>query len=228
MTEANQLLQNLNMEARSLFQERQVILSFSDFLKRVEEQPTRLVRNASQYLYDVFEFYGPSDLPPDNGYKRWKIFDVGTERHVPIVGGESVQHEINNVLSSFIRQGYSNKLIVLHGPNGSAKSSIIESLAHAMRRYSETEEGAVYRFNWIFPTDKTLSAKKMGISGPIGFAADSAKDDYNSFAYLDEARVASKIHSEFKENPLFLIPMPQREEWLRSWIAEERNVPRKT
>ncbi len=224
MTEANHLLHNLNVEARSLFQERQAILSFVDYLKLLEEQPTRLIRNANQYLFDVFNHYGLSEQWSENGHPRWKIFDIGTERNIPIIGAESVQEEIFNILSSFIRQGYSNKLIVLHGPNGSAKSSIIESLSNAMRYYSETEEGVVYRFNWIFPTDKSLTSKSMGISGPIGFSPE--KDDIggDSFAYLDESRIASKIHSEFRENPIFLIPMPQREQWLRKWLAKEKNT----
>jgi serine protein kinase len=97
-----------------------------------------------------------------------------------------------------------------------------------MQRYSETEEGAAYRFNWIFPTDKSLSDKAMGAVGPIGFSGAHSEDSgvrEGSFAFLDEAKIASKIHSEYKENPLFLIPMPQREVWLRRWLSTEQGVP---
>ncbi|SME96079.1 hypothetical protein [Pseudobacteriovorax antillogorgiicola] len=225
MTESAEFLQNLNQETRSLFQERQVILSFGDFLQRLTERPSVFIRNASQYLFDVFQHYGPSEVTTDNHYTRWKIFDMGTERNIPIIGSESVQDEIHKVISSFTRQGYSNKLIVLHGPNGSAKSSILDSLSDAMKSYSETEEGAVYRFNWIFPTDKSLTSKRMGTSGPIGFGGEEDNINHSeSFAYLEEAKIASKIHSEFKENPIFLIPMPQREAYLRKWLAKEQEI----
>lgn len=222
MSESAEFLQNLNQETRTLFQERQVILSFTDFLDRLMERPSLLIRNSSKYLFDVFNYYGVSDKPSDNGYTRWKIFDLGTERKVPIVGAESVQDEIQKIISSFNRQGSSNKLIVLHGPNGSAKSSVIDSIANSMRLYSETDEGAVYRFNWIFPTDKSLTSNNMGVSGPIGFGGEvSTAEHRESFAYIDEDKIASKIHSEFRENPIFLIPMPQREEYLRKWLAAE-------
>lgn len=227
MTEVNSLLQQLNQESRTLFQERQVILSFSGFLSKLREKPSLMIRNSAQYLYDTFQHFGPSPLSQE-GQTRWRVFDIGTHKNVPIVGSEGVQEEIFKVISGFVRQGYSNKLLLLHGPNGSAKTSIIESLAHAMQKFSETEEGAIYRFNWIFPTDKALSAKAMGSAGPIGFMGGSSDEGggirEDSFAFLDEARIASKIHSEYKENPIFLIPMPQREKLLRKWFAAEKGM----
>lgn len=229
MTEVNSLLQQLNQESRTLFQERQVILSFSGFLSKLREKPSLMIRNSAEYLHDTFQHFGPSPLSQE-GQIRWSVFDIGTHKNVPIVGSEGVQEEIFKVISGFVRQGYANKLILLHGPNGSAKTSIIESLAHAMQKFSETEEGAIYRFNWIFPTDKTLSAKAPGSAGPIGFLGNSGEDSgggfrEDSFAFLDEGRIASKIHSEYKENPIFLIPMPQREKLLRKWMAAEKGIP---
>jgi serine protein kinase len=229
MAEATDLLYQLNQQSRSLFQERQVILSFSGFLRKLRECPSHLIRNSAQYLYDTFNHFGRTE--PGNGledFARWKVFDLGTHKNVPIIGSEGVQDEIFKVITGFVRQGYSNKLIMLHGPNGSAKTSIIESIGHAMQRYSETEEGAVYRFNWIFPTDKSLTSKAMGAVGPIGFSGIQGEDSSvreDSFAFLDESKIASKIHSEYKENPIFLIPMPQRAIWLKQWISEETGVP---
>ncbi len=228
MAEASDLLYQLNQESRSLFQERQVILSFSGFLKKLRERPSHLIRNSSQYLFDTFNYFGRREAGSGfEDYARWKVFDLGTHKNVPIIGSEGVQDEIYKAVAGFVRQGYSNKLIMLHGPNGSAKTSIIESMGHAMQKYSEAEEGAVYRFNWIFPTDKSLSAKAMGAVGPIGFSGmreDDTSIREDSFAFLDESKIASKVHSEYKENPLFLIPMPQRAQWLKKWISEETGV----
>ena len=41
---------------------------------------------------------------------------------------------------------------------------------------------------------------------------------------LDDTLISSKIHSDFKDNPIYLIPMPQREAWLREWIAAKENI----
>lgn len=225
MDNARELLHQLTEETRGQFKQQQMIMSFGEFLEKLIEHPLALTRNASQYLHDTFAYYGPSQEQTANHHVRWQIFDEGTEKHVPIIGAESVQDEIYKALSAFNRQGHANKLILLHGPNGSAKSSIVESLAYAMHRYSQTDEGAVYRFNWIFPTEKSHTTKAMGASAPIGFGSDQDLDRLktDTFAFLEESKIASKIHSEFRENPIFLIPLPTRQIWLKKWISMASN-----
>ncbi len=229
MQQTNDLLQDLNHSSREQFRQQQAIMSFSGFLERLRSDPERLMRNAAEYLHDVFEHYGHQGIVHGSQrLTRWRLFDQGTERGVPIIGSENVQDEIMQSLRAFVRQGFANKLILLHGPNGSAKSSIIESIAHAMHCYSELEEGSIYRFSWIFPTDKSATPQGHG-EGPIGFGGSRSREitrpsEDSTYAFLDERKIASKIHSEFKENPLFLIPMPQREIWLREWVAAKKNI----
>jgi serine protein kinase len=50
----------------------------------------------------------------------------------------------------------------MHGPNGSAKSTIAACVLRALEHYSTLDEGAVYRFHWVFPSKKT-------VRGAIGF-----------------------------------------------------------
>jgi serine protein kinase len=228
-TDTGLLLGDLARDYKKLFHERQVILPFSGFLALVKHQPRRMIRNAPEYVRDTFHAFGwqsPVDArgrkPAEDG--RFKLFDIGTERGVPIVGGETVQSDIHNLIQGFVRQGMSNKLILLHGPNGSAKSSTIEAISWAMQRYSESDAGAVYRFNWVFPTEKTSAPRVKGESGPIGFASREEPSGPASYALLDESQISSRITSEFKENPIFLIPMPQRERWLREWIAAAEGI----
>lgn len=221
------MISELSRHYRELFQKQRVILTFSGFLDLVRQNPRGLVRNAAEYLKDTFDHFGshrvdgPSLASQRATLLRFDLFDSGTEKSGPIVGGEVVQDEIYNILQGFVRQGYINKLILMHGPNGSAKSSTVEAIAHAMQRYSETDTGAVYRFNWIFPTEKVSSPMTKGETGPIGFGSSSRGDDDKgaSYAMLGEEHISSKIHSEFKDNPIYLLPMPQREIWLREWIA---------
>lgn len=228
MTTASQIIDDLRSDIQSHFQEQKVILSYGDFLEMLESKPSRLMRGAAEYLRDAFDYFGSEVVEtPAGKIKRYKLFDRGTDRNGPIVGCESVQDDIYQILDSFVRQGRSNKLILLHGPNGSAKSSTIESISYGMQKYSESPDGAVYSFNWIFPTEKSANPSIDGESGPIGFASgyeDKSDRWRDSYALVDESKVACKIHSEFHDNPVYLIPMPQRERMLRKWMAAEKDI----
>jgi predicted Ser/Thr protein kinase len=223
------LIGNLSDTYKKQFQEQKVILTFAGFLDIVRENPRLLIRNAAEYVRDTFNYFGTRDSETPGTPVRFKLFDDGTEKNGPIVGGEVVQDEIYKLLDNFVGQGFVNKLILLHGPNGSAKSSTVESISWAMQRYCREDEGAAYSFNWIFPTDKTAAPKVRGESGPIGFGAavDGGYESSVSYALVDDSQIACKINSEFKDNPIFLIPMPQRELWLREWISARDGIDAK-
>lgn len=224
MNDTIDFLYEVTNQSKELFQKNQVILSLHGFLEKVKDKPSLLLRNSSDFITDTFNHFGTYKI--DSEINRFKLFDIGTDRNIPIVGSEKVQNDIYKQILSFVRQGFPNKLILLHGPNGSAKTSIIESMANAMNHYSHTDDGAVYKFNWIFPTDKSSTPKSHGETSAIGFAKeyDDIKKATDSYAFLPEPKIACKISSEFKENPIFLLPMPLREIWLRKWIAAEKNI----
>ena len=77
----------------------------------------------------------PRSTTPWGKFTRWKLFDLpwdsGTTqdaKHLPrgaLIGQEQVQAEIYRALSNFVREGRPNRLVLLHGPNGSAKSTIV-------------------------------------------------------------------------------------------------------
>ena len=205
-----------------------VILTFDQYIALVQKSPTHYVRNSSHYLVDMFNYFGRKRLTADYlGEKnRLLIFDQGTHKCPAIIGGETCQKEIYHILNNFARSGYNTKLIMLHGPNGSAKTSTINTIANGMEKYSNSEDGAIYRFNWIFPQDKTLLPSRRGETAPIGFGApvnSSLTSNHESYALLEETKIAAKLISDFKENPLFLLPLAYRERFVRSWLALEKN-----
>ena len=228
MISAFTAIEDLSNEYRTKYKSKNVILSYDQYLELVKAHPLEHLRNSPRYLLDAFEHFGRRSVEESDLIKaaRFKIFDLGTERSGPIVGGESVQTDIFNILESFVRGGYASKMILLHGPNGSAKSSSIEAIANAMQLYSESEAGAIYRFNWIFPTDRDATPLSSRDSLPIGFTApsDGPERKHTSYALLEEHKIASKIKADFKENPIFLLPMPFREELLRKWISDKTGV----
>ena len=207
------------------FKKSAVILSFHDFLQCLAAQPRRLIRNSAQYLLDTFDHFGCEENTGSDTF-RLRLFDLAIPGCAAIIGCEEVQHSIYEAVRTFCTQGQVNKLIMLHGPNGAAKTSMIETIAEAMHRYSTSEEGCVYRFNWIFPQDPDKVTWIKGESKPIGFNDGETYDPKtNSYAELEDDQISCKIPSEFKENPFYLLPMPQRIQILKQWIAVHENVP---
>lgn len=157
-------------------------------------------------------FYGVEELATPTGpMSRFRLFDGrfddrGDEApasQIAIAGHEEVQNTLFRHLSTFVRMGRINRLLLLHGPNGSAKSSIVAALARALEDYSRRPEGARYRFNWIFPSERL-------IKGSIGFGSEEASEPLDTYAHLDGELVDARLVCEMKDPPLFLIPRAER------------------
>ena len=218
-------LTQLSSAYQENFKKSAVIISFHDFLQLLAAQPRRLIRNSAQYLLDTFDYFGHED-DADSDTPHLRLFDLATPGCAAIIGCEEVQHSIYEAMRTFCTQGQINKLIMLHGPNGAAKTSMIETIATAMHLYSTSEEGCVYRFNWVFPQDPDKVAWLKGESRPIGFNDGEAYNTKNSsYAELEDDQISCKIPSEFKENPFYLLPMPQRAQILKQWLAAHENTP---
>src|SRR5215475_3392911 len=125
-----------------------------------------------------------------------------------------VQNAVYRVLRSFVQDGRPNKLILLHGPNGSAKSTFIRCLGRALEHYSTLDEGALYRFSWIFPTQKHTR-------GGIGFGGNSeALAASESFAYLPDDVIDARVGDELRDHPLLLIPLDERQKLIERLIRD--------
>lgn len=225
MPETHSTISNLNQKYQEQYQKNKVILTFDQFIDEVKKSPRKYMRNSLQYMIDTIDHFGSYETSYCGMEKllRYKIFDLGTEQGVPIISGELAQGEAFNILKGFNKSSQNSKLVLLHGPNGSAKTSTIETIANGMQTYSESEEGAIYRFNWIFPGDRETLPQTHGDSSPIGFASknqNSSNESLESFALMEDYKIASKLISEYKENPIFLIPMPYRKQLLTQWISE--------
>ena len=229
MPESHSMLEELSREYQKQHRKNKVILTFNQFINLVQEQPRKYIRNSWQYILDTMEYFGTRESS-SHGIEypmRFKLFDMGTEEKIPIISGEQAQSEIHNILKSFNKSAHGLKLVLLHGPNGSAKTSTIETIANGMQVYSHKEEGAIYRFNWIFPADREALPQGHGDAGTIGFGSgkNNPEPHKESYALLEDNKIASKLISEYKENPLFLVPMPYREQMLRSWLSAKEGIP---
>lgn len=209
-------LAQIGQEVRDSYTRNKRVMSFDEFFQLFLSRPEQYARNVAQYLKDVFDHFGTEEIKTPRGtHTRWKLFDLpfdgGRDR---LVGQEDVQARVYRVISNFVREGAVNKLVLLHGPNGSAKSTFVSCLVRALEYYSTLDEGALYRFNWIFPSQK-LQKGGLGFGGgfPTG-APGSYEGRGDTFAYLDEDMVDAKLVDELRDNPLLLIPPKRRQQIL--------------
>jgi predicted Ser/Thr protein kinase len=229
---SNELLDSLVADVRKAFVEDRTILSFREYFNLTIDDPARHLRSSSQYLVGMFDHFGREELDlPAGRFTRFKLFDApfaGGEGRV--AGQERVQEALYRILANFAREGCANKLVLLHGPNGSAKSSLVRCLIAGMEAYARLPEGAMYSFNWIFPSER-LSG------GGIGFGASSRTPPQaagDSYAYLPGEMVDARIPCDMHDHPIFLIPQPMRVKLLAELLpepspgADTLEVPRTT
>ena len=220
MVDSLRYLQNVGEQVQLSFLRNKTILAFQEYMEVYFERPRVHARDAAQYIRDCFDFYGSETVQRSSGpVRRFKLFDrpfdLGPnssqegEGGAPVCGQEEVQNAIYRILSGFVRAGRMNKLILLHGPNGSAKSSIVAAIQRGLEDYSRKEEGQLYRFNWIFPSEKL-------VKGSIGFGeTKNGGPRVESYAHLEGEQVDARIHCELKDHPLFLLPRGERQRVVR-------------
>src|SRR6266567_6672580 len=124
--------------------------SFEDYLKIVRENP-RVTRTAFQRIYDMILSHGKTEYI-DNKKRliRYHFFhDEPNGGRDAVYGLDVPLMKLVNVFKS-AAQGYGTekRVILLHGPVGSSKSTIARLLKKGIEAYSKTSEGALYTFAW--------------------------------------------------------------------------------
>src|SRR5437762_1817046 len=125
--------------------------SFEDYLKLVRENP-RVTRTAFQRIYDMILSHGKTEYI-DNKKRliRYHFFhDEPNGGRDAVYGLDVPLMKLVNVFKS-AAQGYGTekRVILLHGPVGSSKSTIVRLLKKGLEEYSRTPEGALYTFAWV-------------------------------------------------------------------------------
>jgi serine protein kinase len=210
----------INDNIRTRFEESKRVLSFDEYLALVVEDPYKYLRDSAHYVLDAIESFGNYDVSIRGQIqRRYKLFDQEfTISKTPVVGQEKVQNQFTQVLTSFVRSGKTNKLVVLHGPNGSAKSSFVRALFEGLENYSHTADGHIFHFSWIFPVE---SFEKTGMGISTKREAESTVAGANqSYAKLDPQKVGAVVRSELHENPIFLIPKSERRSLFQDWLSK--------
>jgi len=205
--DASTYLNSLSQRVETAFQDSRSILGFKEWFSAMLEHPARNLRSAPQYVKDCFDHYGVEkrDLPQGQ-VDRFKIFDAPwASGQGKVSGQETVQHRIYRLISNFVRDGKVSRLILLHGPNGSAKSTLVHCIQAGMEHYSRVAEGALYSYAWIFPSEKIAK-------GRLGFGEDGRKRPGvdESYAHLASEQIDALLPCELNDHPIFFVPREER------------------
>lgn len=125
--------------------------SFEEYLDIVSENP-KVARNAYQRMYDMITSYGSHDF-----YEYKKKITRHDFFNDPFENGKDSVFGIDIHLMKLVRvfksaamgYGTEKRIILLHGPVGSAKSTIARLLKKGLVNYSKSTEGALYTFSWV-------------------------------------------------------------------------------
>ncbi|RYZ76771.1 MAG: serine protein kinase, partial [Proteobacteria bacterium] len=125
--------------------------TFNDYLNLVKENP-KVTRNAFQRMYDLIIEKGMSEyIDFKKPVKRYKFFDDEDNDGKDAVFGLDIplMKLVNVLRSAALGYGTEKRVILLHGPVGSAKSTICRMLKKGVEAYAKTDAGALYTFEWI-------------------------------------------------------------------------------
>jgi serine protein kinase len=157
--------------------------SFEDYLGIIRQRP-EVTRNAFQRLYDMVVSFGEEEyIDNKKRLTRYPFFDDPIDDGKDAIFGLDIPlMRLMHVLHA-AAQGYGpeKRIILLHGPVGSAKSTIARLLKKGIEHYSRKPEGALFTYEWV----------NLGGTGLAG----------------EEDRVPCPMHDE----PLRLIPPAWRE-----------------
>lgn len=161
--------------------------TFQDYVNIVADNPA-VARNAFQRIFDMIMSYGTSKYTE---YKkeitRYHFFDDPFEGKDAIFGIDvHLMKLVNFFQSAALGYGTEKRVLLLHGPVGSAKSSIARLIKKGLEHYAKTDDGALYTYEWY---------------------------DSEASEILGGDKVfASPMH----EDPLKLIPTDMREEFVKN------------
>lgn len=186
------------------------LLAFDEYMTVFEKHPIKELRPSSIYLKDMFDYFGKDK---DGSFN---LFHREHADAPPVYGQIKTQKRIYQYLQNFMEEGFNNKFILLIGPNGSSKSSLIKKIMLAAEEYSMTDEGSLYSFSWVFPIDQF-------VKGSLGLGHASAEKHLQTYAYLEDKEISAIVTSELKDHPLLLIPLKARQKLIEDSLKNDPN-----
>jgi len=158
--------------------------TFYDYLDIVARNPG-VVRTAYQRLYDAVMSHGSEKYRVfKRDMTRYRFFSDPIDNGADAIFGLDValMQLVDFLRSAAEGYGTDKRILLLHGPVGSSKSTIARLLKKGIEQYSRTEEGALYSFTWMLdehcgPTAKTHAFACPMHEEPLMLVAKEARAD---------------------------------------------------
>jgi serine protein kinase len=156
MRETDSLIAQIaSLQDRAAYEEQHWEGSFEDYLKIVRQDP-KVTRHAYQRVYDMILSYGRQEyVDSKKRIVRYPFFDDPIENGKDAVFGLDIplMRLVNVLKSAAMGYGTERRIILLHGPVGSSKSTIVRLLKKGLEAYSYSPEGRLYTFDWHIPKE---------------------------------------------------------------------------
>ncbi|QOI99503.1 MAG: serine protein kinase [Phycisphaeraceae bacterium] len=136
---------------RQRFQDQNWTGTFWEYLDVCAQNPS-VARNAYQRVYDAILSYGSE---PYRLFKkdcvRYHFFSDPFDHGADAIYGLdfALMQLVDFFRSAAEGYGTDRRVLLLHGPVGSSKSTMARLLKKGLEHYSRTSEGALYSFSWL-------------------------------------------------------------------------------
>ncbi|HVJ85979.1 MAG TPA: serine protein kinase [Caulifigura sp.] len=159
--------------------------SFAEYLDVVRKNP-HVTRTAYQRVYDMIIADGTYPVEGQKDHTRYRFFDDPHNNGEDGIYGltKPLMELVNVFKAAALKFGTERRVLLLHGPVGSSKSTIARLLKRGLQRYSRTEEGALYTFGWK-EEDGSVSWDPMN-GEPLQLIPEEHREEITT--YLNEGR----------------------------------------
>lgn len=144
MSTLKKAINNFNREQfRNLNSE----ISFSEYLDLMYSKP-QLLRNSWQTIYEMIIEKGSKKVEDyKKTYIHYNFFD---DLEYPIIGLTPMKDSLVKFIKGAAGgYGTERRILLLHGPVGSSKSTLCRLIKRGLEKYSRTDAGAWYSFKWV-------------------------------------------------------------------------------
>ncbi len=174
--------------------------TFQQYLELLEQNPLA-VRTAHQRLYDMILAYGQDEVEVDKEkVPSYRFFKDPIEDGRDGVFG--LERSLRDLVAMFKAAahgfGPERRVLLLHGPVGSSKSTIVRLLKKGLEAYSRTTEGALYTFAWKIDGEEIPSPMN---EEPLLLLPKDARNKV--LAHLQKkARTSYRLRQDFDLSPV--------------------------
>jgi serine protein kinase len=161
--------------------------SFADYLDTALQHP-EVCRTAYQRLYEMILSHGTEEVFEfKEKVTRYRFFFDYVHKYGDCIFGleRQLQQLVNAFKSAARCYGTERRVLLLHGPVGSSKSTIARLLKRGLEEYARTDAGMLFSFAWKGPEGTWLKDPMHG--DPLQLVPTESRPEF--LAYMNSKRV---------------------------------------